>query len=70
MGESAQIPVASILLEKFGIKTNILQADLGQVGGQSVGFTVGLWDGKPDKIKAAKAYLRKLNIKFEEVGYV
>ncbi len=70
VGESAQVPVAAILYEKFGIKTNILQADLGQVGGQSVGFTIGLWDGEPDKIKVAKSYLQKLNIKFEEVGYV
>lgn len=70
VGESAKVPVAAILYEKFGIKTNILQADLGQIGGQGVGFTVGLWDGKLNKIKNAKTYLQKLNIKFEEVGYV
>ncbi len=70
VGKSAQIPVASVLLEKFGIKTNIIQADLGQVNDQTVGFTVGLWDGEAAKIKLAKEYLLDIGVEVTVVGYV
>ena len=75
MGKAAEVPVSSVLLEKFAIKSNILSADIGQIGNKTVGFTVVQWQledktNAKENIKLAKEYLKSLDIKIKELGYV
>lgn len=68
--KAAEEPIASILFDQYGIKTNILQADIGQINGVTVGFTVGIWEGDSENIELAKEHLSELDVTVQEVGYV
>lgn len=68
--KAAEEPIASILFDKYGIQTNILQAEIRQINNITVGFTVGIWRGDFESIELAKEHLSELNIQVQEVGYV
>ena len=68
--KAAEEPISSILFDKYGIQTNILQAEIRQINNITVGFTVGIWRGNFENIELAKEHLAELNIQVKEVGYV
>lgn len=69
VGGEASEPVTAALFEKFGIKVNILQADLEYVKDTAVGFMICQFIGKVVDLKKSRAFLSELGIKTEVLGY-
>jgi D-methionine transport system ATP-binding protein len=74
VGSVASEPMTITLFERFGVKVNILQADVEYFcdfhGDIQVGFLLSQLVGAPESIEAALAYLKEKQISAEGVGYV
>jgi D-methionine transport system ATP-binding protein len=69
IGKHANEPIVANLLERFKVTVNILQADLEQVHGATMGFMLCKFSGTTSGIAQAIEYLKELNIKLEVINY-
>jgi len=70
VGDNANKPIINDLHERYGVITNILQADLQWIDNASFGVTICQLAGKPDAKKQALQYLQQHDVKAEVLGYV
>ena len=65
-GDEADAPVISGLALECGVKANILYADTKNIDGKSFGHMVIAVSEEDGQLEAAKAYLLRHNVRFEE----
>ena len=70
LGQQVKEPIVAYLAKHFDVTTNILLADLETIHDAPMGFTVCQLLGEQQAIDQAQAYLAKLSIKVEVLGYV
>lgn len=70
VGASAEVPVTTLLHDRFSVTCNILQADLQVIDGDSVGFMVCELQGTQEQSDAALAHLQAEGINVEVLAYV
>ncbi len=61
--ESAKLPVIAVLVQKFGIIPNIMQARVNEKGGRLV-LDI---EGEKDSLEKAKAYIQEQGIEMKEL---
>jgi D-methionine transport system ATP-binding protein len=69
IGDSANEPLIVTLHQKFSVTANIIQANIEQIHGETVGISICLLQGKKENWEAALNYINKNNIQFEVIGY-
>lgn len=70
MGKTAAQPVISQLIVQFGLRVNVMQANVEYIKNNSIGMIIVAVDGAKDKLAAANDYLEKIGVRIEVIGYV
>jgi D-methionine transport system ATP-binding protein len=74
IGKSASEPITVTLFEKFGVRVNILLADVEYFcdlkEGVQVGFLLSQFVGTQEAVERAVQYLKDKSIAVEGAGYV
>ena len=69
IGESANEPLIVTLHQQFQVTANIIQANIEQIRGETVGISICSFAGKRNDWENALAYLYEKNFQFEVIGY-
>jgi len=69
-GGAATQPVIARLINQFGLKVNILQANVEYIKKHAMGIMILSIDGEKNKLQAAIEHLREIGIQVEVLGYV
>lgn len=70
MGDAAAKPIISQLITQFGLRINILQANVEYIKQQAIGVLIIAVAGESEKLKVAREYLEKIGVRIEVIGYV
>lgn len=69
IGQDSDTPFISYLVKQFDININIQHADLTQVHGKVVGYTICELSGKQENVQKALQFIKTTNIKAEELSH-
>jgi D-methionine transport system ATP-binding protein len=70
VGKDSDQPMITILVKRFDIAVNIIQANIETIQDLTIGYTICELSGAPAAIDQAITYLRTTSIKVEVLGYV
>lgn len=68
-GAAAQQPIVALLVEKFGIRPNILHGRIDYIAGKPLGIMTLIAENGGDRMEALLRFLRIQNLQGEVIGY-
>jgi D-methionine transport system ATP-binding protein len=69
-GDTVAHPIVSKLIVEFGLRINIMQANIEYIKHYVIGAMIVAVDGDKDKLTAARGYLAEIGVQVEVIGYV
>ncbi len=69
-GDTVAHPIISQLIVQFGLRVNIMQANIEYIKHYVIGTIIVAVDGAKDKLAAAQDYLKNIGVRVEVIGYV